>query len=176
MTVALTEKVGGFKRWQPKEWTPVYEQMVLLHCSGKSNIYIAHMFDRTPQIVSMVLNCDFAKKLKLDILENLRENVTVDIRTRLKVLSDKALERVESIITDDKHFDDSPFSVFDRAIKVLEINKEIDGDKRSSIAGVMNVDRMILIAPEHSQILAEGLSKANEAKLLHGKKEIVVEP
>lgn len=163
-------KLGALKRWQPKEWTPVHEQMVALSCANYSNIAISEIFKCTAQHVSNVINCDHAKVLRRKILDNLSEKVNTGIAERVVNLSDKAAQRVYDVINDDELFKESPFSVFDRALKILEANKHIA--PTGTPAGI-NVNKAIILSGEASKQLTDGLAKANEAAVLHGNVEVM---
>lgn len=166
---------GSFKRWQPRVWTPVMEQMVVLSCANWSNGSIASQFGCSSQHVSNVLNCEEGKKVKEKLVVGLRSLAEGSIQDRLKNLADRALRNIEDVITSQSALNDSPMAMFDRSLKVLEITKHVEdpANKKNQTIGGINIERAIVLSPEHSAQLTSGLEKANAAAILHGNVEIM---
>jgi len=152
-------------RWRPKEWTPVYEQIVVLSCGmNRSNVELGEMFGFTPQHVSNILNTPEASLVRRRVLETLREKVDGGIPKRLSDLADKATQRVAQIMYDDAVFERSPFAVVDRALRVLagvgrlRNAEESKGDTHNNI---------LVLSGEAAQDIRDGLRKSREARELH---------
>lgn len=167
-------KTGLFKRWQPKIWTPIMEQMVVLSCANYSNLAIANVFKCTPQHVSNIINCNEGIRLKNKILDGIKTSSSESISDRLKDLAGVAIKNIEDIIKSTTARDDQPMSMFDRCIKVLELTKHIETPKQTGANGInVNGNAIINIGHEAAEQLVAGLAKANEAALLHDNVEVM---
>ena len=60
-------------KWVPKEWTPVYEQIVSLDCMGVPQKKIAEQFNMTNVMVSKICCTPQAKIIRRAVLESLAE-------------------------------------------------------------------------------------------------------
>lgn len=79
-------------------WSIIHEQIVALHIAGKLNKEIALIVDRTPERVSQVLNSDRAKEIIQRVRLNMRERMREEIETRLVVLAEESVGRLEETV------------------------------------------------------------------------------
>lgn len=165
---------GQFKRWQPKVWTPIMEQMVVLSCANYSNTAIATVFKCTAQHVSNILNCNEGIRLRAKIIDGIKVTSELSITDRLKDLATTAISNIETIIKSQNAMNEQPMAMFDKSIKVLELTKHIESPKQRVEGGInVNGNAIISIGHEHAEQLIEGLAKANEAAKLHGNVEVM---
>jgi len=160
-------------KWVPKEWTPVYEQIVSLDCMGVPQKKIADQFDLTPVMVSKICSTPQAKIIRRAVLEHLAEKNKVFQEERFSRTQTKAMERISEVMEDDALFMSDPFAVVDRAFKLLEKTKVIGGgDVKGdiNIAGNVQINKLSQTAIVE---LKDGLAKAREAKELHKDMEAI---
>lgn len=154
------------KRWEPKKWEPVYEQMVAMSCMGLSNVEIAGRFGYTPVHVSNVVSSEQGKRLKKLILDRLRMTVEATIPERLEDIAEKTVERLRTLVYDDDRFDKSPFAVIDRGIQVLKGLRHLKGDSE-----VVRSERTLVLTTEAAKLLQDGFEKSARADELHSDHE-----
>lgn len=154
-------------KWVPKTWTPIYEQIVSLDCVGVSQKKIAEQFNMTNVMVSKICSTPQAKIIRRSVLESLAERNKIFQKDRFDRVQVKAMERISEVMEDDALFMSDPFSVVDRAFKLLEKTKVLGGgDVKGdiNIAGNVQINKLSQTAIIE---LKEGLEKAREAKELH---------
>lgn len=159
-------KNGQFRAWQPVRWHPHYDIIVARAFNGESNIVIAADYKITPVQVSNILNSElgrckiyeYARKQKTAIVHSIDERVTK--------LAEKAYDRIEKVINNEELFNNNPFSVFDRSLKVLQTvgSKTPFGTIDSSASHTLNIqnNNTLLVA------LKNGLDQLEEVKKIHG--------
>jgi hypothetical protein len=160
------EGLGGLEnrdRWEPKEWRIEYERIVALSSTGISNTEIGQRVGYTKEFVSLVLNLPQAVELKQKILARFHEQVMVDIPTKLSELAVQATKRLETVLMDDELFEKAPFQVVDRGLDVLKGLKHL----RTGTDTSTNIDKAVIIAGDKLDNLFDGLTKANEVRLIH---------
>jgi hypothetical protein len=156
-------------KWRPKTWKPYHEQIVLLHCLGRTNISLAEEFKRSAVHISNILNSPQGVALKKQIFTRVRASTLATIPQRLDSLTDAAIEICEEVMI--KRRDDiierSPLALLDRSMKILQGVGKLKGDESVHSTTInMNINNQIA--------LVKGLEKANLARQLHTK-EIVQE-
>ena len=152
-------------KWVPKEWTPVYEQIVSLDCMGVPQKEIAAKFNFTTVMISKVCSTPQAKIFRRKVLEILAERNKVFQEDRFERTQVQAMERISSFMEDDALFASDPFAVVDKAFKLLEKTRVLGGGESRgdvNIAGNVNMLTQNAIVE-----LKDGLEKAREAKELH---------
>lgn len=149
-------------KWQPKRWEVMHEQIVALSVIGKSNTEIASHFHYTPQHISNILNTPEASIVRRRILENLRGKIDESIPAKLDIIANKAVERLYDLVHDDDIYERSPFAVVDRGLQVIKGLSHL----KSNDGGV-NINKMLVMAPEIANRLVDGLAKAREARALN---------
>lgn len=154
-------------KWIPKEWKPIYEQIVSLDCMGVSHKEIAKQFNRTTVMISKICCTPQAKIIRRKVLEILAEKNKTFQEERFSRTQVQAMDRISSVMEDDALFMADPFAVVDRAFKLLEKTKVIGGNNDLgglNIAGNLTVNNLTQTAIVE---IKEGLEKAREAKELH---------
>ena len=158
-------------KWIPKEWKPVYEQIVSLDCMGVPQKEIAEKFNFTHVMISRICSTPQAKIIRRKVLEILAEKNKVFQEERFARTQVRAMERISSVMEDDALFMADPFAVVDRAFKLLEKTKVIGGSNSDlNVAGnltVNNLTQNVLLE------IKDGLAKSREAKELHKDMEAI---
>ena len=152
-------------KWVPKEWTPIYEEIVSLDCMGMAQKEIAEKFKMTPVMVSKICCTPQAKIFRRKVLEILAERNKVFQEDRFERTQVQAMERISSFMEDDALFASDPFAVVDKAFKLLEKTRVLGGSESKgnvNILGDVNLLSQTAIVE-----LKDGLAKAREAKELH---------
>ena len=160
-------------KWIPKQWTPVYEEIVSFDCMGVPQKEIAKKFNYTKVMISKICSTPQAKIFRRKVLEILAERNKVFQEERFSRAQTLAMERISSVIEDDNLFAADPFAVVDRAFKFLEKTGRI-GDRNSggsvNVAGDLTVNSLTQNAILE---IKDGLAKSREAKKLHSGVEAV---
>ena len=152
-------------KWIPKNWTPIYEEIVSLDCMGMSQKEIAEKFKMTNVMVSKICCTPQAKIFRRKVLEILAERNKVFQEDRFERTQVRAMERISSLMEDDALFMADPFAVVDKAFKLLEKTKVIGG---SESRGDVNILGNVNMLTQNAIVeLKDGLAKAREAKELH---------
>lgn len=163
-------KIGKSKRWVPKKWDPIYDQMVLLSCMGLSHKAIGDKFGYGQQQVCNILNTDQAKVLKESIINHIRET-GITLGDRLARIEESALKNIEHALTDEDIRKKAPLAVADRSIAFLKGLGKLEGDKQKEIKNTN-----VFIGENLAAKLIAGMDKANEAALLHNGVEVKALP
>ena len=158
-------------KWIPKNWTPIYEEIVSLDCMGMAQKEIAEKFSMTNVMVSKICCTPQAKIFRRKVLEILAERNKIFQEDRFERTQVRAMERISAFMEDDALFMSDPFAVVDKAFKLLEKTRVLSGDNGRgdiNIAGNVNMLSQTAIVE-----LKNGLAKAREAKELHEGMEAV---
>lgn len=165
----MSQKHGRLRaRWQPKEWTPVYEQITMYSVLGVSNGELAKKFDLTPQMISMILNTDQAKILKQAMIAKIRAEMSDSIEERKIKLAERAMSNVESVLDNEKLLTESPFAMLDRSMKFLQgIGKMGGGEAGGEKGATTNVQNNFIMSDKAAERLIAALGKSEEVQKLH---------
>lgn len=151
------------KKWRPVKWESMYDEWIVRSCLGESNLAIAERFKYTPQHVSNILNTPQAKLLRRQLMESLRKNIELKTEERIAHLQDKAFQRLTQLLDDDKLQESHPFAMADRAMSIL---KGV-GVMRPESGNTVDARGANIFSAEVSKLIAEGMAKAKEARLLN---------
>lgn len=162
-------KLGKSKRWVPKKWDIIYDQMIVLSCLGQSHKVIGDQFGYGQQQVCNILNTDEAKRKKAAIIENVRQT-GVAVKDRLELLTTACFNNIEAALTDETIRAKAPLAVADRSMAFLKGMGKLDGDKPKEAEKVTNV----FLGDSLAAKLVAGIEKANEAALLHNSNGVEV--
>ncbi len=162
------------KRWNPKDWRPIYEAMVALCVLGeKTQGQIAKEFGYTEAWLSQIMNSPKGKEVQAQIIRNTRDRSIGNVTDRLRDIQELALKRMEDVIRDDKIATKSPLAIFDRSALFLK-NTGVIKDSQASPAPVSQAGTVInqtnntlIVSGKDADNLRDGLNKANEVKSLH---------
>lgn len=155
-------KLGKSKRWVPKKWDIIYDQMIIMSCLGKTNKEIGETFGYGPQQVCNILNTDRAKESKRILIEHVRAT-GLTITERLAKLEEASLKNIEHALTDESLRIKSPLAIADRSLAFLKGMGKLEGDKPKEQKATTN----IFLGNELASKLIAGIEKANEAYVLH---------
>jgi len=152
-------------RWNPKQWHPVYEEVVLLDTMGYKRTEIAAMKGFTPAHITNICKSKEAEVIRSLVINKLRNKVLDKgertIEERMDAVASKAVGRIEAVIENDELAEKSPFAVFDRSMNYLRsVGKVKDPDKNDTT-------RPLMIPAESMKVLLDGIRVADEAKRLH---------
>ena len=153
--------------WKPKEWSPHYEEIVAMSCTGVSNKYLAEKFNYHEVHISNILNTPQAKALKQIILAKMREAQTeAKIPERIAELQVAALDIMREVLINrkDELVKESPFAMLDRSMKVLAGVGVFKGEHQQT---TINQHNKIEINQTLQMALVKTIEKADEAKRLH---------
>lgn len=154
------------KRWQPKRWEPMYDQMVALSCTGMSNILIAKRFNYTVQQISNILTSENGKIIKALVSKHMQESLMHDAKTRMSQIEQKATEIVHGVLHNTELYEKSPLAMYDRAIKFLEGRGSLESPEQKAAT------RALAIPSDIAAKLFSGMVAANEAAKLHNAVEV----
>jgi hypothetical protein len=123
-------------RWEPKEWQPEYDEMVVLTCHGVSNIRIAEQYNLTPQQVSNILNTDQGKLKIAETRKKHLEKLSESVGGRLENISIRAVGVIEEVLTDEAAMHglrkESPLSLLSSMMGILKATGKVkDSTDRS---------------------------------------------
>lgn len=155
-------RLGKSKRWVPKKWDIIYDQMIVLSCLGHTQEYIGQQFGYGKQQVCNILNTEEAKRKKLALIETVRAS-GVTITERLAKMEEAALKNIETALTSEELRTKSPLAVADRSMAFLKGMGKLEGDKPKEVEKVTNV----FLGNELASKLIAGIEKANQAAALH---------
>jgi hypothetical protein len=154
-------------RWQPKKWDPLFDQMVALSCTGMSNVAIAARFDYTPQQICNILTSDQGKLIKSLVSKHIQEELKKSLELRITRTEARAHEIISAVLNDNELLVKNPIALYDRAIKFLEGRGQLEDKSRVQVS-----ERTVVIPSDLVEKLVSGISKANDAVLLHGNTEV----
>lgn len=124
-------------RWEPKDWKPHYDEIVVLACHGVSNIVIAERYQLTPQQVSNILNTDTGKEKIAETRKKHLEKLSETIGGRLENISVRAVDVIEQVLSNENTVKDlaanSPLSLISSMMGVLKATGKVkDSNERTS--------------------------------------------
>jgi hypothetical protein len=164
---------SAHKRWEPKQWLPIYEAIVALSCTGLSNEDVGKRFGYGKQQVSNILNTPQGKKLKELIANRIREMNLLTLEDRMAFMQKNALGNIDKVLADEDGtiIQRAPLALFDRSLAFLKSSGALKGDIPQSSGNTLvgNAKTVnVVLSPEANQLLRDGLSKAKEVEVIHG--------
>lgn len=178
-------KRRGMKKWQPKVWKPLYEQMVALDIAGKSNIEIGKTYGYTPQQVSNILTCDKAVEIKFSIIKRVRDKLGSTVGDKLAAIQSKTIERTYDLLHNDELAKVSPIAIIKTGLAVGKATGRFTDDAKTFDSGgnhssnntINNVtNNLNLIGASGIATLIEALNKSDEARRINAPVSIVPAP
>ena len=162
----------AFKKWVPKEWRPEYEIIVLLSCTGLPNEEVGRRTGYGKQQVSNILNTPQARKVRELVIVQLRDRGKEGLQTRLDTMADKAMSHIERVLDIPSENFKNPLAIFDRSVTFLKAVGKVKGDENSPHTIINNTNNtidkaMMVLSPDQTKQLADGLKKANEVHVIH---------
>lgn len=150
-------------RWNPKEWHPIYEEVVLLDCMGLKRSEIASRMGFTEAHITNILKTEQAAVVRKLVIARINGKVQHTIEQRLENVTLKAMQRVEDVMNDDKLAEKNPLGIFDRAITVLRSTKKIQPED----SGGTHINKALIVSEHQFDRLMKGTALADEAKRLN---------
>lgn len=163
------ERPARMKRWAPKKWEVMHQEIVALSVMGMSNIEIAKRYNYSAQQICNILNCPQAVLERRKMLTALEKGIEEKLPQRLEQLADKAIQRMAEVMYNDELAGRSPFAMFDRGVTILKGLGKMDGGE-----GGNGANKGITMSEELGKRLIDGLFAAAKARELHPQ-EVVVE-
>jgi len=157
-------------RWNPKEWHPIYEEVVLLDCMGYKRSEIAIRMGFSEMHITNVLKTDQAAIVRKLVLARINSKAMQTIEQRLEAVTLKAMKRVEDVMNNDVLAEKNPLGIFDRAITVLRGTRKIQPETD----GGSHIGKAIIVSDHQFDKLMKGTAMADEAKRLHATPEVEV--
>lgn len=148
------------KKWEPKEWRPQYEEIVLESARGASNKALAQKHGVTPQTICNINRTEQARKIRAELIANIR-NTGLTMQQRRLLLADKALERIEEYFENDVEAQKRPGAMADRAMKMLVGVGELKGESNEN-------KNLIVIGDELGEKLLGALTKSDLVREKYG--------
>lgn len=170
------------KKWDPTKWEPVYDYIVVLSSSGKSNTEIASLTGYGPQQISNILTSQRGVQAKLQIIKLTRDKLTGTLVDRANTVADLTLKRIHALLNNDDLSEARQIQAIDRGLAASKIfipeSPKAPSQPTAINQGTIVQGNAIMIAPGGvvpmdgkliSQI-REGLDKLHEVKQLHAPK------
>lgn len=155
-------------RWNPKEWHPVYEEVVLLDCLGYARTIIAAEKGFTEEHITNILKTDHARLIREVFRRKLEVKVDQTIDQRFETIAHKAMKRVEEVMNNDTLAEKNPLGLFDRAIVLLKAAGKIKDEPKQI------TNNTLIVSDEQMDKLTKGIAVSDEARRLHGMTEILI--
>lgn len=150
------------KKWDPKEWHPVYEQVVALAAAGWSNEKIGSIVGLGKQQISNILTSPKGKTKLTEYTNTVAVGAERSIHSRLARLTDVTVTRCEQYFDNDEYHMKAPGAMADRAMKFLRgIGQLKDDAPVSTVNNITFKDAQIAV-------LANSMKRSEEAKALAG--------
>ncbi len=162
----MTLPVGArANHWEPVEWRPHYEQIVLEICAGTSQVEIARKYGLTKVHVCNINRTRQAAEIKARVLAEIQSGSKLTIEARLKAASEKSIERIEAMLDNDELFADKPLAVSDRAFRMLEGMNKLKASGGTNIQN--NTNNIVNVPLESIERFSKALESANQVRALH---------
>jgi hypothetical protein len=160
----LTYKPASIKKWYPKKWKPIHEEIVALDCAGAPHAMIAAKLNKTVQYVSKICNTPQAKIIRRNALNQLVAKNKEFQEERFEHVLIKAQERVVDFMEDDALFQAEPFQVVDKAMKLLQ-GRGVLGQKETGNTHIHAKNVTVNNLKQTAIVeLKDGLARALEAR------------
>lgn len=163
------------RKWNPKDWKPVYEAMVALCTIGKkTQREVAHEFGYTEAWLSQIMNSEKGKEVQAELIRNTRDRTVGDVAARIRDIQELALRRMETVIRDDKIAERSPLAIFDRSALFLKNTGVIKDNHappvptQGHVTNINQTNNTLIVSGKNADDLRDGLRKSDEVKQLHG--------
>lgn len=149
--------------WVPLKWKPLYDIIISLHCSGYTNKAIAAYVNYSAVQVGNILRSPEAKRMIAENRSNLNKEAAVDRRGRLEAIQDKAIQRIEDAIFDEKLALNAPLRMMDASMSLLKGLGMLNGDGAQTTIH----QKTVVISEGIAKKLFDGTALADRAKELH---------
>lgn len=171
-------------RWEPKEWQPHYDEIVLLSTYGIANTAIAERYDLTAQQVSNILNTEKGLAKKEEFRRITLAQAQQNIGGRLEVLSEKAVGVMEKVFSNgtaiENMIHNQPLSLLNNMMSFLKSTGKLKGDSKidnlPAIGGSVNINNItvnqqnnnVTVPIAYAERVASGLAMLEKIDEIHG--------
>lgn len=157
-------------RWNPKEWHPIYEEVVLLDCMGYKRSEIGARMGFTEAHVTNILKTPQAEIVRKLVIARINNKAMQTIEQRLETVTAKAMTRVEEVINDDELAKKNPLGIFDRAITLLKGTRKIQPEESGT-----HIHKALIVSEHQFDKLLKGTALADEARRLNAAEPVEAE-
>lgn len=157
-------------RWNPKEWHPIYEEVVLLDCMGYKRSEIGARMGFSEMHVTNILKTPQAAIVRKLVIARINNKAMQTIEQRLETVTEKAMTRVEEVINDDELAKKNPLGIFDRAITLLKGTRKIQPEESGT-----HIQKALIVSEQQFDKLLKGTALADEARRLHAAEPVEAE-
>ena len=154
-------------KWVPREWRPVYAQIVFADSLGLPNKDIGEKYGFTAQHVSNILNLPQAVKLREQLAGRIQERMLDGIPNRLENIADTAVKNIERVIANEELLNKAPMQMLRSSMEYLKLQGKLTGDSPRT-----TVNNTLVIGDAGSKQMLEGLMKSQRVDELHGLTEV----
>lgn len=162
----MTLPIGARKNhWEPVEWHPWYEQIVLELCMGSKNIEVARKYGLTKVHVCNINRTRQAHEIRQRVLAEIQSGSKFSIQDRMSAMVEKSIERVEAMLDNDTLFEEKPLAVSDRAFRFLEGMNKLKGQGGTNINNTQI--NQVNVPPESLDRFTKALESASQVRALH---------
>jgi hypothetical protein len=170
------EKEPLKEKWQPKEWRPEYQMVVILSTMNYDQKTICEImaekynYEITVMHVSNILNTDKAKEIKAEILSKVEEKTIQTVEQNLEIMEQLAASRLVEMLSNDTLMMSNPFAVADRSLKILEGRQRLRTSMNPDRIGQQQNNFFYTLPPEIQARIDNGLKNISKVEELHGSK------
>lgn len=142
-------------KWQPREWRPVYAQIVFADSIGLPNTEIGLKYGFTAQHISNILNLPQAIRLREQLANRIQERMLDGIPGRLEVIADNAVKNIEAVIGNEELLNKAPMQMLRSSMEYLKLQGKLTGDSPKT-----TVNNTLVIGDAGAKQMLEGLMKS----------------
>lgn len=146
-----------------RNWWPVYETMVALHCTGLTSKEISERLNYHDASVRMVFRMPQAKTLIKKFVEALQKRTMEDLPEKILSAKSLAYSRIHETLSTDALQEKSPFAMAQLSISFL---KGIGSLESGGVKVETNHNTMVLDSSQSNELIS-ALKEANEVRRLH---------
>jgi len=143
------------KKWEPKEWHPFYEEIVIKSARGHTNKQLAAEYGVTPQHIMNITSTQQARKIRSELIANIRDIGMTQAERRMAVAND-AFDKIERYFSDEEEYGKRKGAMVDRAMKMLqgvgELKPDNEGTKNVTVIGDKLGEKLIAALTKSDQV------------------------
>jgi len=169
------QRAPKLTKWVPNEWKPVYEEIVQLDAAGVDQEVIAARYNFTRAHIVNICGTPHAKIIRAGITKRLVEAGAEAPQTRMMRIAEKAMKRVETIITDDDIFANAPFAVADRSARFLKTIGVFGREEKNGVTinHYTQNNTTNQLSEKMTVHLNDGLDKLEKINSIHGEVKLL---
>lgn len=134
------------KKWEPVNWKPEYEIIVLYSVTGKTNKEIGALTNFTKEQVWNILHTERAKALRLEYVERLKANIQGKFDGFVTKATELAQKRIIEVLDNDDLAMEKPLAVFDRAAALLKGTGKFTNTESRTEVNINNTNNVLNVS------------------------------